>query len=137
MDNDRFARTIKNARLKKGYTQSQLADLLNVSNKTISKWETGVSQTKGYWEITCVYLLAKILMYKRTTLETECLFLCSVTAYYFIFAWLPQYLLVYSLSRACCVSNALAPFTNHRQISSFSKAEKNSNLKILNYCCKH
>lgn len=43
MDNDRFARTIKNARLKKGYTQSQLADLLNVSNKTISKWETGLS----------------------------------------------------------------------------------------------
>ena len=53
MDNDRFARTIKNARLKKGYTQSQLADLLNVSNKTISKWETG----RGYPDIT---LLAKI-----------------------------------------------------------------------------
>ena len=32
MDNDRFARTIKNARLK-------------VSNKTISKWETGVSHS--------------------------------------------------------------------------------------------
>lgn len=46
MDNVRFAQTIKNARLKKGYTQSQLADLLKVSNKTISKWETGVSQTK-------------------------------------------------------------------------------------------
>ena len=28
MDNVRFAKTIKNARLKKGYTQSQLADLL-------------------------------------------------------------------------------------------------------------
>ena len=53
MDNDRLARTIKNARLKKGYTQSQLADLLNVSNKTISKWETG----RGYPDIT---LLAKI-----------------------------------------------------------------------------
>ena len=53
MDNDRFARTIKNARLKKGYTQSQLAELLNVSNKTISKWETG----RGYPDIT---LLAKI-----------------------------------------------------------------------------
>ena len=53
MDNDRFSRTIKNARLKKGYTQSQLADLLNVSNKTISKWETG----RGYPDIT---LLAKI-----------------------------------------------------------------------------
>ena len=46
MDNDRFARTIKNARLKKGYTQSQLADLLNVSNKTISKWETGFPNKK-------------------------------------------------------------------------------------------
>ncbi|RHN87620.1 XRE family transcriptional regulator [Coprobacillus sp. AM23-2] len=45
MDNDRFARTIKNARLKKGYTQSQLADLLKVSNKTISKWETGHSHS--------------------------------------------------------------------------------------------
>lgn len=53
MDNVRFAQTIKNARLKKGYTQSQLADLLNVSNKTISKWETG----RGYPDIT---LLAKI-----------------------------------------------------------------------------
>ena len=48
MDNVRFSQTIKNSRLKKGYTQSQLADLLNVSNKTISKWETGVSPTKGY-----------------------------------------------------------------------------------------
>ena len=45
MDNDRFARTIKNARLKKVCTQSQLADLLKVSNKTISKWETGVSHS--------------------------------------------------------------------------------------------
>ena len=53
MDNVRFSQTIKNARLKKGYTQSQLADLLNVSNKTISKWETG----RGYPDIT---LLAKI-----------------------------------------------------------------------------
>ena len=53
MDNVRFAQTIKNARLKKGYTQSQLADLLKVSNKTISKWETG----RGYPDIT---LLAKI-----------------------------------------------------------------------------
>ena len=27
------------------YTQKQLADILNVSDKTISKWETGVSQS--------------------------------------------------------------------------------------------
>ena len=57
MDNDRFARTIKNARLKKGYTQSQLADLLNVSNKTISKWETG----RGYPDITLLAEITSVL----------------------------------------------------------------------------
>ena len=30
-------------RKKKQLTQEQLADLLNVSNKTVSKWERGVS----------------------------------------------------------------------------------------------
>ena len=57
MDNDRFARTIKNARLKKGYTQSQLADLLKVSNKTISKWETG----RGYPDITLLANITSVL----------------------------------------------------------------------------
>lgn len=33
----------------KNLTQEQLAAKLGVSNKTISKWETGVSQTKGYY----------------------------------------------------------------------------------------
>lgn len=40
--------TIKRLREKKGITQKQLADMLAVSDKTVSKWETGVSQTKGY-----------------------------------------------------------------------------------------
>ncbi|MBS4982519.1 MAG: helix-turn-helix transcriptional regulator [Lachnospiraceae bacterium] len=31
-----------------GITQKELAEKLNVSDKTISKWETDVSQTKGY-----------------------------------------------------------------------------------------
>ena len=57
MDNDRFARTIKNARIKKGYTQSQLAELLNVSNKTISKWETG----RGYPDITLLAEITSVL----------------------------------------------------------------------------
>ena len=69
MDNDRFARTIKNARLKKGYTQSQLADLLNVSNKTISKWETG----RGYPDIT----LAMNILFKKER-KKEKIFLSSV-----------------------------------------------------------
>ena len=35
--------TIKLLREKKSYTQKELADLLGVSDKTISKWETGGS----------------------------------------------------------------------------------------------
>lgn len=32
-------------RKKKQLTQEQLADLLNISNKTVSKWERGVSHS--------------------------------------------------------------------------------------------
>ncbi|WP_423753607.1 helix-turn-helix domain-containing protein [Amedibacillus dolichus] len=32
----------------KNMTQKELGDQLFVSDKTISKWENGVSQTKGY-----------------------------------------------------------------------------------------
>ena len=39
---------IKMLREKQCMTQLQLAEKLNVSDKTISKWETGVSQTKRY-----------------------------------------------------------------------------------------
>ena len=45
-------------RKQKNLTQEQLAEKLGVSNKTISKWETGVSQTKRYEETPHVYLLA-------------------------------------------------------------------------------
>ena len=36
--------------LRKGMdlTQEQLAEKMNVSRQSISKWESGVSQTKGY-----------------------------------------------------------------------------------------
>lgn len=49
--------TIKTLREKKNYTQKQLADLLNVSDKTISKWETG----KGLPDISLLEPLAKNL----------------------------------------------------------------------------
>lgn len=50
--------TIKMLREKQRMTQSQLAEKLCVSDKTISKWETGVSQTKGYQKQSMKYLLA-------------------------------------------------------------------------------
>ncbi len=37
--------TIKELREKKGLTQRELAERIKVSDKTVSKWETGVSQS--------------------------------------------------------------------------------------------
>lgn len=39
---------IRDARVKSGLTQEQASEALSVSRQTISNWETGVSQTKGY-----------------------------------------------------------------------------------------
>lgn len=50
-------KTIKNLREKRGLTQLDLAELLNVSDKAISKWETG----KGYPDITLIEPIAKAL----------------------------------------------------------------------------
>lgn len=41
MDNIQTGRLIAELRKKQGMTQQQLADKLNLSNKTISKWESG------------------------------------------------------------------------------------------------
>lgn len=35
-------------RKEKGLTQEQLAEHFNVTGRTVSRWDTGVSQTKGY-----------------------------------------------------------------------------------------
>lgn len=39
---------IKEHRKEKGLSQDDLAEKIYVSRQTISNWETGVSQTKGY-----------------------------------------------------------------------------------------
>ena len=49
--------TIRTLREKKGCTQKQLAEILAVSDKTISKWETG----KGLPDITLLTPLASAL----------------------------------------------------------------------------
>lgn len=39
---------ISDCRKAKGWTQSQLGEKLGITDKAVSKWETGVSHTKGY-----------------------------------------------------------------------------------------
>ena len=41
MDKKKTGNLIKEARMKKKYTQSDLGDLLGVSNKAVSRWENG------------------------------------------------------------------------------------------------
>ena len=42
MDNKKFGEFIAGLRKEKGYTQSQLAEILCVTDKAVSKWERGV-----------------------------------------------------------------------------------------------
>lgn len=57
MNNYITGNTIKNLREKKGLTQLQLANIINVSDKTVSRWETG----KGFPDISLVQTLAEAL----------------------------------------------------------------------------
>ncbi|MDO4489424.1 MAG: helix-turn-helix domain-containing protein, partial [Eubacteriales bacterium] len=56
--------TIKRLREKAGLTQAALADILGVSDKAVSKWETG----RGYPDITMLEGLAKSLRVSVTEL---------------------------------------------------------------------
>ena len=45
MDCDKMGALIQRLRREKGYTQKALADMLNISDRTVSKWERGVSHS--------------------------------------------------------------------------------------------
>ena len=45
MDQKKIGSFLKELRKAKGLTQEQLAEQLNVSGRTVSRWETGVSQS--------------------------------------------------------------------------------------------
>lgn len=48
MDNVKIGKLIYQLRKENHMTQLQLAEQMNISDKAVSKWERGVSQTKGY-----------------------------------------------------------------------------------------
>lgn len=58
MDQVKIGKFISDERKAKGYTQKQLSELLGISDKTISKWECGVSPTKVYQKQSMKHLLA-------------------------------------------------------------------------------
>ena len=58
IDNQKFGRFVAALRKEKGYTQKELAEKLFLSDKAISKWERGVSPTKGYEKQSMKHLLA-------------------------------------------------------------------------------
>lgn len=45
MDNQKFGAFIASTRKEKGWTQSELAEKLHVTDKAVSKWERGVSHS--------------------------------------------------------------------------------------------
>ena len=45
MDNTKIGRLIYKLRKEKGMTQLQLAERMNISDKTVSKWERGFADT--------------------------------------------------------------------------------------------
>ena len=49
MDLIKIGKFIADCRKSKNLTQSDLAELLGVSNRTISKWEKSVPHTRGYY----------------------------------------------------------------------------------------
>lgn len=48
MNQIKIGNFIAEVRKQQNMTQRELAEKIGVSDKTISKWETGVSPTKGY-----------------------------------------------------------------------------------------
>lgn len=57
MDKQKTGELIRNARIKKGYTQVELGDLLGVTNKAISRWEKGDS----FPDISVIEELSRVL----------------------------------------------------------------------------
>lgn len=64
MDLSKSGRLICELRKAKGMTQKQLADILGIEAKTVSKWETG----HGFPDVSCVSAIAEIFGVSEKTL---------------------------------------------------------------------
>ena len=64
MDYEKIGQLIRKLRNKKGMTQAELAELLHISDKTVSKWECGV----GCPELSMFPLLSEVLCVDFPTL---------------------------------------------------------------------
>ena len=53
-----FGEQLRRAREEKGMTQQSLAEQLYVTRQAVSRWECGVSPTKGYQKQSMKHLLA-------------------------------------------------------------------------------
>ena len=51
MNQEKIGKFIAECRKEKGLTQLQLAEKLNISNRAVSKWETGVSQPVNQFKV--------------------------------------------------------------------------------------
>lgn len=58
IDKNQVGTFIAQCRKEKKLTQKQLGEKLNVTDRAVSKWETGVSPTKGYQKQSMKHLLA-------------------------------------------------------------------------------
>lgn len=77
MKKEVFANRLVNLRKKKGYTQAELAEKLNVSNKTVSRWETA----EGYPDISLLKPLSELLGVTCDELLSDELNYSNVTKY--------------------------------------------------------
>ena len=59
MDNTKMGELIRQARKAKGLTLKDVAEKLGITDRAVSKWERGVSQTKRYHHKTHAYITSK------------------------------------------------------------------------------
>lgn len=48
MDQKKIGQFLRELRTEKKLTQEQFAEIIGMTNRSISRWENGVSHTKGY-----------------------------------------------------------------------------------------